>query len=415
MRMIMAIAALAAATVTGPSAAAAAESGYRPVNTLVYDLGDQAFRPPASSGYDGANELNGIVYYPADLERGNHPLIMIQHGYWQTCADRVATERNTAAQAAFDAAQQAGDDQEAARQEKILTETSALMNRWPCAPGTKPLPSFAGYDYLGRQLASRGFVVVSVGVNGINSTSPGQAPSVYYARAALINAQLGLWQQLASTGQGPLRGRLIDPRTGRPAGVDFRGHVDLTDVGTIGHSMGGGGVMQQAADIRHGEWPPGVRVRAVFALAPTDNWNGEAVTQVPFAIMWGTCDQVNTGDYFASNAGRNHAPIYHYTLTGGNHDNYNTEWSPAGGQVGAHDEAIPGSAPGTCRTQFPGGPQSDQRELTEIRQRAVTSAYVTAFFERHLKNRTDFDAVLTGRRRPPGVPDVATAEFADGL
>ncbi|MFF4600094.1 hypothetical protein [Amycolatopsis sp. NPDC001319] len=408
MRLIMKTTVLAVAAIVAGSGTAVATgdpAATRRVETVAYDLGDQAFTPPADLGYEGKNELDGVVYYPSDLAVGTHPVIMIEHGSWQTCADRAATDANAAAQAALAAAQKAGDDAEAARQSAIVEQTSARMWAWPCAPGVPPLPSEAGYEYLGRQLARLGFVVVSIGTNGINATAGGQAPTVYYARAALLNAQLALWQQLASTGQGPLRGHFTDPATGKPRAVGFQGHLNLDDVGTIGHSMGGGGVMQQAADQRRGDWPAGVTVKAVFALAPTDNWNDEAVTQVPFAQMWGTCDQVNTGRYFTSNSGHNQVPIYRFTLTGGNHDNYNTQWSPSGHQVGSYDDAVPGTRPGTCRSQFPDGPQQDQPRLTEPRQRAITSAYVTAFFQRFLNGRTDFDPVLTGQHHPAGLPN----------
>lgn len=407
---------LATALVLPVTASATASTpdigGVHRVETLRYDLGDEAFQPPSSIGYEGGNELDGAVYFPADIGRGTHPLIMVEHGYWSTCADRAAWNRNQAAVVALAAAQKAGNDAEITKQQQIISETGTVLQSWPCAAGTPQIPSYLGYDYLAEQLAGLGFVVVSIGTNGINATSFGQAPTVYYARAALINKQLALWQQLAATGQGPLRGHFTDPATGKPRDVDFRGHVDLTDVGTIGHSMGGGGVMQQAADIRHGEWPAGVAVKAVFALAPTDNWNGEAVTQIPFATMWGTCDQVNTGAYFEQASGKNSAPIYKYTLTGGNHDAYNTQWSPSSGQVAAHDDALPGTKPGYCQAQFPGSTaHPDQKALTEQQQRQITLAYVSAFFLRHLDGQKQFDAFLTGQRRPPGVPDVVRTQF----
>jgi dienelactone hydrolase len=335
----------------------------REVRSASYNLGDQAFQPPSSIGYDGRSELAGAVFYPSDLARGTHPLIVIEHGMWDTCA------------------------------------TGDGLTQWPCPPGVGQIPSYRGYDYLAKQLAAQGFVVVSIGANGINATSAGQAPTVYYARAALINAHLAMWQQLTATGEGPLRGKLITD--GKPSTVDFKGHVDMTDVGTMGHSMGGGGAMQQIADQRRGEWPKGVTVRATFALAPTDNWNEEIVTKVPFATMWGTCDQVNTGGYFEQSAGKTTVPIYKYTLTGGNHDFYNTQWSPSSGQVAAHDDALPGKKPGYCQATFPDRqPRPDQRKLTETRQRAITSAYVTAFFQRHLYGRQGFDPLLTGKVRP---------------
>src|SRR5262245_17704343 len=100
MRVVTRMVVLVVVTVAAACGTAGAEEEpERQVEMLVYHLGDQAFQPPASTGYEGANELDGVVYYPSDLARGVHPLIMIEHGSWQTCADRAATEENTAAQA----------------------------------------------------------------------------------------------------------------------------------------------------------------------------------------------------------------------------------------------------------------------------------------------------------------------------
>src|SRR6185503_28496 len=97
------------------------------VGSVTYNLGDQAFTPPASIGYDGRNELAGVVFYPRDLAHGTHPLIMIEHGLWATCAVGTGTQD------------------------------------WPCPSGVGQIPSYRGYDYLAKQLASQGFVVVSIG------------------------------------------------------------------------------------------------------------------------------------------------------------------------------------------------------------------------------------------------------------
>ena len=40
---------------------------------------------------------------------------------------------------------------------------------WPCAAGWETIPSFQGYDYLAENLASWGYIVVSVSANGINA------------------------------------------------------------------------------------------------------------------------------------------------------------------------------------------------------------------------------------------------------
>jgi hypothetical protein len=404
-----------AALVTISLAAPVDAEQQRGTGVVYYNLGDKAFPPPFDVDYVGDNELNGMVWYPPHLTRGTHPLILIEHGNWHTCADRRAKNAQDAAVKKLTEDEQNGDTEDAAIQQKIIQESGAALYSWPCVPNVRPLPSYQGYDYLARQLAARGFVVVSIGTNGINATSAGQAPSVYLNRAALANKHLELWQQLSATGQGPLRGKFTDPASGRSRDVDFTGHVDLTNVGTIGHSMGGGGVFQQAADGWHDKEPAGVDIKAVFGLAPTFNWNGDPVTRIPFAVMWGTCDAVNTGSYFEDNAGKATAPLYKYTLTGGNHDYYNTQWSPSSGQVGAYDDARPGATPGTCSPQFPsGGPQNspDARKLTEQQQRYLTAAYVSAFFQKFLRGSSRYDALLDGRQKLAGAPDVVTVRRA---
>ncbi|MFJ1846671.1 hypothetical protein [Streptomyces sp. NPDC088146] len=225
-----------------------------------YNLGSLAFVP--GDPYKGKSEIAGVVHYPngsgsKGLAHGRHSLIVMQHGLWATCADRVAQNALTKAQRALIRAERTGDKAGEAKQLKIIDKMSERLWAWPCRAGIPPLPSSSGYDYLAEHLAQQGFVVVSMGANGINSTSSGQADSVYQARADLINKHLDLWRQLNS-GEGPLKGELKDAKTGRVGGAAFTGHLDLQRVGTLGHSTGGGGVMQQVSDKRHGDWPAGV-------------------------------------------------------------------------------------------------------------------------------------------------------------
>ncbi|MFD5389261.1 alpha/beta hydrolase [Streptomyces sp. NPDC127074] len=396
---VAALAATAAVTATamgseGTPGQAPAASDTHAVNEATYDLGAQAFVPGAP--YHGKSELAAVVHYPDDLASGKHPLIVMQHGYWDTCADAKAESRLKKAQAALAEAQKAGDSAEEARQQKIVEKEASRLFAWPCPAGIKALPSSSGYDYLAKDLARQGFVVVSMGANGINATSDGQAESVYQARAALINKHLKLWSRLAA-GSGPLMGKIKDARNGRTIGAEFQGHVDLKRVGTLGHSMGGGGAMQQISDKRHGDWPSGVDVKATMALAPTATWDNEPVTEVPFAVMWGTCDAVNTGGYFDWNKKQNKAPIYKVTLTGGNHDYFNTQWSPQSGQVAAKNDAIPGKQPGSCLSQD--GKNQEQRQLDEAAQRRIAATYTTAFFRHYLLDDKSSDALLTGKKQ----------------
>lgn len=403
---VVAVPTLAAAG-TEPPAGPATAAKPPAVGRTTYSLGDQAFTPTAS--YKGKNELAAVVHYPKDrsgVAPGRHPLIVMQHGLWTTCADRGAQRDHDRARKALDRAVETGDQAAEARLLKTLERLTDRLWAWPCKPGVKPLPSSSGYDYLAENLARQGFVVVSMGANGINATSGGQADSVYQARADLINKHLDLWRQL-DEGRGPLAGKVWD--TPRKGAMSFTHRVDLQRVGTLGHSMGGAGVMQHAADQRHKAWPTGVRVKAALGLAPSATWDNEPVTKVPLAVLWGTCDQVNTGEFIKWNSGRNKAPLHGITLTGGNHNNFNTQWSPAGRQVAGSDDALPGTRPGTCVSQD--GKNQDHTRLGESAQRRLTTAYSTAFFRRYLLNDTSQNALLEGREKPTGAPDVIKVDY----
>ncbi|MEU6934339.1 alpha/beta hydrolase [Streptomyces sp. NPDC046374] len=382
-----------------------ARPGTHEVAEARYDLGDQAFTPPAP--YEGKAELAAVVHYPKDVAKGRHPLIVMQHGLWHTCADRAAQTKLEAAQKALAEAEKTGDEDEVTRLLTLVEQTSAPLWSWPCRDGARPLPSSSGYDFLAKALAREGFIVVSMGASGINATSAGQAPSVYQARAALIDKHLELWRQL-SQAKGPLLGKLKDARTGQDSRARFAGHVDLGRVGTLGHSMGGGGVMQHASDARHGAWPQGVKVKAVLGLAPTATWDVEPITKIPLAVLWGTCDQVNTGRYIDWNKGKNKAPLHGVTLTGGNHNSFNTQWSPASGQVGGKNDAVSGRRPGYCVSQD--GQEQEHSRLDEATQRRITTAYTTAFFRRYLMGDTSADALLTGRKHLPYAPGTVNVE-----
>ncbi|MFG3099051.1 alpha/beta hydrolase family protein [Streptomyces sp. NPDC048182] len=389
-----------------PAGAAAAQKPEA-VGRATYQLGNQAFTPAAP--YQGKSEIAAVVHYPKDrggVARGRHPLIVMQHGLWATCADRSAQRALERARKAFDQASKAGDKAGEARQQKIIDRMSDRLWAWPCKPGVDALPSSSGYDYLAENLARQGFVVVSMGANGINATSGGQADSVYQARADLINRHLDLWRRL-ETGQGPLAGKVWN--SGHQNTVSFTGKVDLKRVGTLGHSMGGGGVMQHVSDQRHKDWPAGVQVKAALGLAPTATWDNEPITRVPLAVLWGTCDQVNTGEFIKWNSGRNKVPLHGITLTGGNHNSFNTQWSPRSGQVGGVDDALPGTRPGTCASQD--GRHKDQTPLGENVQRRITTGYATAFFRRYLLQDTAQDPLLEGRKKLAGVPDVTKVDY----
>ncbi|MGW4273752.1 alpha/beta hydrolase [Streptomyces seoulensis] len=390
---------MAAATVLAVSAAGTAQAGVRThgetatgryaVGVVDYDLGSTAYGL-AETGEPG--ELAATVHYPKD-HRGavRHPLVVLIHGLHETCADRkAATER--------DAAEKAGDwDAYAAAGQKLYN--------WPCAPGIRPIASDHGYDYLARDLAAQGFVVVSVSANGVNASSVTGDQNAS-ARADLLNRHLALWQRLDATGAGGLAGHFVDPATGKRVNVDFRHRVDMRRVGTLGHSRGGAGVTWQAAEAHRGRWPAGVQVKAVLALAPaynvmTEDMSVYRVDRTPLAVMRGSCDgQVGQEAFsFADDAtAQGTAAFYRFAVRGANHNFFNTRWSPDSGEVAAKDDASHSPAlPGRCGD---GGADAPDTQLTEPQERKVLSTYADAFFRRYLMGDHRSDAVLEGREHP---------------
>jgi hypothetical protein len=335
-------------TVGDRGSAAGAGHAAPAVATARYDLGDTAFTDPQSGT---VSELRAVVHYPATL-RGRLPLIVMAHGSWWACDSQDAYD-------------------------------------WPCETGS-PFPSYRGYDYLGAALAARGFVVVSISADGINQTS-----FDYGDRARLVNEHLSLWQQLAAHGSGPLAGHFTD-EAGRPVAPAFAGHVDMSRVGTLGHSRGGKGVMWQASDKHRAEWPAGVRVRAVLGLAPVkfDDPEGDhsdtLTTTVPFAVVTGGCDGAvhEAGqEYLDDLAGQNTVTDYSVSLTYANHNYFNTQWTPPA-PFGEDDSTCPAT------------------ELTPARQQDALTAYATAFYRYELYGDRGGLPLLTGARPLPGAASV---------
>lgn len=362
------------ALVASPATAASSDAarGPRGVSAVTYDLGDQAYRLP---GTGEPVEIAGTVHYPTDLGTTPLPFVVLLHGWHETCADRAAAEARTAAELAQD-----WEAYEAA---------SRKLFSWPCAPGTRPIANDRGYDYLGEELARRGFVVVSIRANGINASSVWGDENAS-ARADLINRHLTLWQRLATSGRGGLVGAFRDAATGQPRRVDFRDRVDLNRVGTMGHSRGGAGVTWQAADRHKDQWPTGVKVKAVLALAPaynvmTEDMTAYEITKTPVAVLRGTCDgQVGTEAFsFAAEAtARSTAGFHQLAIPGANHNYFNTEWSPRSGEVAARDDAAhDADRPGQCTE--PGG-SAYAPQLTEAEQRRGVAAYAEGFFRRYI-------------------------------
>jgi dienelactone hydrolase len=123
-------------------------------------------------------------------------------------------------------------------------------------------PSDTGYRYLGRLLASRGFIVVSVDANDLNrSISCGGFSGENNARAMMLLKHLEVWKKWHNSPVNP-----------------FFGKVDFERIALVGHSRGGEAVALAALfntlplhpDDASVKFDLGLRIRSVVALAPTD-------------------------------------------------------------------------------------------------------------------------------------------------
>lgn len=362
---------LAAASLLLPLLSMPSATASPVVGTATYTLGDSAYVLPTTNV---KAELTAVVHYPKNLSR-KYPVVLMSHGLWISCADPKAW---------------AEEDYE-------------KLSAWPCAPGTPAIPSYRGYDYLAETLAAQGMIVISIGANG---TLPLMGEEQDAARAALINKHLAMWQQLSSTGGGPLAGKVLDH--GRS--VDFRGHADLMNVGLLGHSRGGRGTLFQAADLHQKDWPAGVRVKAVVPLAPAEPYSVNddpeeelydpyRITNIPVAEVIGSCDGAVKGHVINYLQAHNKQPVYEYYVHGANHDFFNTQWSPLSGQVGAYDDSTPADQPGRCETKA-----GSDKQLTETQQRLVATTYVSAFYRRYLLGDRLTEPVLTGAVKPLPFP-----------
>ena len=373
--MLMALAAFCL-TVGAASVARADTDPGKPgpyaVTSQDYNFGLAAFTPPslvsATTGVSlGPNELDGRVYYPkgvddrtSALPAGKMPLIVFMHG-------RHGTSYNVA--------------------------TGASTSGWPPPAGSVQIPSYAGYDYIGNLLASYGYVVVSIGVNGINFFDNSTYDLGMKARAETLQKNLDMWSVISTTGGPPLAGSPLDP-----FGTKFAGKVDMTNIGTMGHSRGGEGVM--AHYVYNLAQPHPYPIKAVFAIAPVD-YNRYVVNNAAIAVILPYCDgdvSDNQGTHFFDDARYNvpgdPTPKFLFTVMGANHDYFNTVWDNNVFLPYPGSTLSPGAADdwqGTPDWQvdpFASQLVPSNHRLNSAQQEGTGAAYMGAFFRTYITNGT---------------------------
>jgi hypothetical protein len=315
-------------------------AGPYEVERAAYDLGDEVFQP---IGLGAKVELVGDVHYPSSSAGGPFPLVVFLHGNHSSCYKGNRSDF-----------------------------------RWPCRPGWKPIPSYTGYDYIARRLASYGFIVVSASANGVNVLGSRLGDTGMRQRGEVVEKHIDLWRRWNVRDDGPFGDRFV-------------GMVDLSRIGTMGHSRGGEGVVWNVIVDRKRAHPYGID--AVLALAPVD-FTRVTVNEVTLAVVLPYCDGdvydlqgVHFYDDARYRVPGDPTPKHTVTVFGANHNFFNSVWTPGGGYPGAFDDSF-----GRC-----------EGKLDKFKERHVGASYIVSYFRRYLGGRLPLDPIWTGARRPSDI------------
>ncbi|KQT49188.1 hypothetical protein ASG52_09470 [Methylobacterium sp. Leaf456] len=252
------------------------------------------------------------VYRPTTLTGKPFPLIIFLHGNHSTCG-----RYDDSAEVRFD-------------------DRSNYTTTGKCPSGYTVAPNHLGYTYLAEELASWGYVVVSInanrGITGGIGVDGDSGLNLMRGRLVLRHmALLSAWNR--GTGQFP------PPVT---LGFNPFGTMDFDQVGMMGHSRGGEGVRAALQQLRDAGSPfpkliGQTDIRSLFEIGPVDGQTSRVLNAdgVNSMILLPSCD----GDVWKLDGMKvfdrvflsktiDASKTFHETahVWGANHNAYNTEW-----------------------------------------------------------------------------------------
>ena len=325
-------------------------AGTHTVIKAEYNLGDLAYTPPAAAAFPANMEVIGSVHYPADLSSGPFPVILILHGRHSTCYDSVSM---------------------------------AVGDGWPCTGTNKSIVSYEGYDYLASNMASHGYIVISISANAINAIDGGLPDAGMNARGVLMQHHLDLWNTWTTVGGFPGDSLL------------FVGALNMQNIGTMGHSRGGEGAIFNAGYNASLGNPYGIK--AVMTLAPVDFYR-HILNGTPVLNIAPYCDSdvndlqgVHFYDDVRYNDTTDYAPKHEVLYMGADHDLFNTVWTPG--------SPIPGGVDDWTYNYFEsaawcGTTSTSSGRLDSIHQKAALLPYFAAFYRIYLGHEFQFAPIL---------------------
>jgi hypothetical protein len=349
--------------------------GSHHVSEAVYDFGDQAIPLLNIGGIRG--ELTGKIYLPDG--GGRRPVVIFLHGRHSSCYGP-----GTANPAGW----------------PCRTSPDSTAQRWT-------IPSYLGYEAPARALASNGYAVVSISANAINANDNQRAADYgAQARGGLILDTLRMLKQADSggkvvyhdafTGRDVSLGQALDGDI-TPAGLVRR--LDLGNVGIMGHSRGGEGVV--AASTLNDALPVSQQfgIKAVLPLAPVD-YDRISLPNVATAAVLPYCDgdvENLMGQHIIDDSRHNFSDNVLRSailVMGADHNFFNTIWTPGGWPSGTADDWVSfadGADDPVCDPA-----SATTTRLTPSQQVQVGTTYVAGFFRLVLGGEKEFQPLFDG-------------------